>query len=78
MDPRTTRSRARCIAHGVYRHQHWYALGRAAKGSPDKAEQPAILTALQAESDVGRLLLPLSSVTYTELTENPATTFTTP
>ena len=50
---------------------HWYALGRADMGSPDKLEHVAVLRRLQDEVDAGRLVIPLSSVTYTELTENP-------
>lgn len=50
---------------------HWYALGRADMGSPDKPEHAAVLSRLQGEVDAGRLVIPLSSVTYTELTENP-------
>ena len=50
---------------------HWYALGRAAQGNPDKPEHAKLLTALQSEVDTGRLVIPLSSITYEELTENP-------
>lgn len=50
---------------------HWYALGRADRGSPDTPEHAVILSKLQGEVDAGRLVIPLSSVTYTELTENP-------
>ena len=50
---------------------HWYALARADDGKPDKPEHAAILRKLLAEVDAGRLVVPLSSVTYTELTENP-------
>jgi hypothetical protein len=50
---------------------HWYSLGRAAQGSPDSPEHAALLTALQGEVDAGRLVIPLSSISYEELTENP-------
>jgi hypothetical protein len=50
---------------------HWYALARADNGKPDNPEHAAILRKLLAEVDAGRLVVPLSSVTYTELTENP-------
>lgn len=50
---------------------HWYELARADDGKPDKPEHAAILRKLLAEVDAGRLVVPLSSVTYTELTENP-------
>jgi hypothetical protein len=50
---------------------HWYALGRAGAGSPDTPEDAIVLRKLQEEVDAGRLVIPLSSVTYTELTENP-------
>jgi hypothetical protein len=50
---------------------HWYALGRADAGNPDKQEHAVVLSRLQSEVDAGRLVIPLSSVTYTELTENP-------
>jgi hypothetical protein len=50
---------------------HWYALGRADTGDPDKPEHAAILSKLQGEVEAGRMVIPLSSVTYTELTENP-------
>jgi hypothetical protein len=53
---------------------HWYALGRADAGTPDTPEHAVILRRLQDEVDAGRLVIPLSSVTYTELTENPRTT----
>ncbi len=42
---------------------HWYALGRADDGKPDKPEHAAILRKLLAEVDAGRLVVPLSSVT---------------
>jgi len=50
---------------------HWYALSRADMGNPDEPEHAAVLSRLQSEVDAGRLVIPLSSVTYTELTENP-------
>jgi hypothetical protein len=50
---------------------HWYALGRAGQGNPDSPEHAALLTALQDEVDAGRLVIPLSHVSYEELTENP-------
>jgi hypothetical protein len=50
---------------------HWYALGRADAGTPDKPEHLALLSKLRDEVDARRLIFPLSSVTYTELTENP-------
>jgi hypothetical protein len=50
---------------------HWYALGRADAGNPDTPEDAIVLRKLQEEVDAGRLVIPLSSVTYTELTENP-------
>jgi hypothetical protein len=50
---------------------HWYALGRAAQGSPDSPEHVTLLTALQGEVDAGRLVIPLSSISYEELMENP-------
>ena len=50
---------------------HWYALGRAGQANPDSPENTALVTALQDEVDAGRLVLPLSRVSYEELTENP-------
>ena len=50
---------------------HWYALGRADAGAPDTPQDAVVLSKLQGEVDAGRLVIPLSSVTYTELTENP-------
>jgi len=50
---------------------HWYALSRADAGNPDTPEDAIVLRKLQEEVDAGRLVIPLSSVTYTELTENP-------
>lgn len=50
---------------------HWYALGRADAGTPDTPEDAIVLRKLQEEVDAGRLVIPLSSVTYMELTENP-------
>lgn len=50
---------------------HWYALSRAAQGSPDSPEHATLLTALQGEVDAGRLVIPLSSISYEELLENP-------
>jgi hypothetical protein len=50
---------------------HWYALGRAGAGNPDAPGHAAILSKLEGAVDAGRLVMPLSSVTYTELTENP-------
>jgi hypothetical protein len=50
---------------------HWYALGRADVGAPDTPEDAIVLSKLQEEVKAGRLVIPLSSVTYTELTENP-------
>jgi hypothetical protein len=50
---------------------HWYALGRADAGNPDRPEDAVILSKLLARVDAGRLVIPLSSVHYTELTENP-------
>jgi hypothetical protein len=50
---------------------HWYALGRADVGAPDTPEDAIVLSKLQEEVEAGRLVIPLSSVTYTELTENP-------
>jgi hypothetical protein len=50
---------------------HWYALARAQAGKPDRPEHADVLSKLQGEVNAGRLIIPLSSVTYTELTENP-------
>ena len=50
---------------------HWYALGRADAGTPDTPEDAIVLSKLKEEVEAGRLVIPLSSVTYTELTENP-------
>jgi hypothetical protein len=50
---------------------HWYALARADTGHPDKPQHATALSKLQGEVDAGRLVIPLSSVTYTELIENP-------
>jgi hypothetical protein len=57
---------------------HWYALGQAAQGNPDKPEHAKLLTALQGEVDAGRLVIALSSVTYEELTENSRDRFREP
>jgi hypothetical protein len=50
---------------------HWYAVGLAAEGKPQRPEHTGILTKLQTEVDAGHLRFPLSSITYEELTENP-------
>lgn len=49
---------------------HWYALGRAGQDNTKSPEHAALLTALQDEVDAGRLVIPLSHVSYEELTEN--------
>jgi len=50
---------------------HWYALGRAMVGHPDRAEHVDILRTLREQVEQGRLMLPLSAVHYIELAENP-------
>lgn len=50
---------------------HWYALGRAMAGRPDRPEHVAILKTLREQAIQGRLMFPLSSVHYMELGENP-------
>jgi len=50
---------------------HWYALGRARAGHPDKPEHVDILRTLTEQVDAGRLMAPLSATHYMELAENP-------
>jgi hypothetical protein len=50
---------------------HWYALGRAMAGRSDRPEHVTIFDRLREEVRAGYLALPLSAVTYMELTENP-------
>jgi hypothetical protein len=50
---------------------HWYALGAALAGHPDQLGHALILTKLEDQVAQGRLVFPLSSVHYMELTENP-------
>jgi hypothetical protein len=50
---------------------HWYALGAANAGHPERSSHTEILGKLAAQVVSGRLQFPLSAVHYMELTENP-------
>jgi hypothetical protein len=50
---------------------HWYALGDALVGQPQRPEHVDILNVLTDLVNQGKLLFPLSSVHYIELAENP-------
>jgi hypothetical protein len=50
---------------------HWYALGRAMAGHPDRSEHVDILRTLAEQVQQERLMFPLSSVHYMEVAENP-------
>jgi hypothetical protein len=50
---------------------HWYALGETAFGHPVVATNSHVLAMLKNLVERNRLILPLSSVHYMELTENP-------
>jgi hypothetical protein len=49
---------------------HWYALGRAMAGHPDRPEHVDILRTLAEQVEQGKLMFPLSAVHYMELGEN--------
>jgi hypothetical protein len=61
--------------HGLGRlelaHAHDPRLAGADAGNPDKPEDAIVLRKLQEEVDAARLVIPPSSVTYTELTDYP-------
>ena len=50
---------------------HWYSLGAAAAGHPRSAKHEPILALLRSLVSANKVSLPLSSVHYIELTENP-------
>jgi hypothetical protein len=50
---------------------HWYALGEAMAGHPQKAEHVDVLHQLVRLVEQGRIMIPLSAVSYIELSENP-------
>jgi len=50
---------------------HWYMLGAALAGNPRQPEHTGILKQLTHGVEQGRLMLPLSTVHYMELSENP-------
>ena len=50
---------------------HWYALGRAMAGHPDRPEHVDILRALVEQVEQEQLTFPLSAVHYMEVAENP-------
>jgi hypothetical protein len=50
---------------------HWYDLGKAMAGCPREAAHTDVLHVLLESVKQGRLMLPLSSVHYIELSENP-------
>jgi hypothetical protein len=50
---------------------HWYALGEANAGTPRSEKDPEVLKLLRALVNRNLIILPLSTVHYMELTENP-------
>jgi hypothetical protein len=50
---------------------HWYALGEALAGHPQKPEHLDVLKQLTHLVEEGRIMIPLSAVNYIELSENP-------
>jgi hypothetical protein len=50
---------------------HWYALGEAMAGHPQKPEHVDVLHQLARLVGQGRIMIPLSAVNYVELSENP-------
>jgi hypothetical protein len=50
---------------------HWYALGDAMAGHPQRPEHLDLLRRLSALVEQGQLMFPLSAVHYMELSENP-------
>jgi hypothetical protein len=50
---------------------HWYALGEAMAGRPRQAEHVDVLRQLLGLVEQGRIMFPLSAVSYMELSENP-------
>lgn len=50
---------------------HWYALGEAMAGRPQKPEHVDVLNQLTGLVEQGRIMIPLSAVNYIELSENP-------
>jgi hypothetical protein len=50
---------------------HWYALGRAMAGHPDRPEHVDILRTLAEQVEQEQLMFPLSAVHYMEVAENP-------
>ena len=50
---------------------HWYALGEAMAGHPQKPEHVDVLHHLVRLVEQGRIMIPLSAVNYIELSENP-------
>src|SRR5271157_1570316 len=56
---------------------HWYALGAARAGRPDQPSDMDLLERLRLLRNDGSILVPLSSIHYTELRENPREHLTT-
>jgi hypothetical protein len=50
---------------------HWYSLGEAMAGHPQKPEHVEVLKQLTQLVEQGRIMIPLSAVNYIELSENP-------
>jgi hypothetical protein len=50
---------------------HWYTLGEAMAGHPQKPEHVDVLRQLSEAVELGRIMIPLSAVNYMELSENP-------
>lgn len=50
---------------------HWYALGEAMVGRPQKPEHVDVLRQLVCLVEQGQIMIPLSAVNYIELSENP-------
>ena len=50
---------------------HWYALGEAMTGCPREARDLDVLRQLLGLVEQGRIMIPLSAVSYIELSENP-------
>lgn len=55
---------------------HWYALGRASAGEPERPSDPEVLERLRMLRRDGRVVVPLSAIHYSELRENPRDRFT--
>ncbi|WP_405466211.1 hypothetical protein OG333_36860 [Streptomyces anulatus] len=60
------------LPHMIYLDlNHWYALGDALAGAPQRPDHVAIFNQLRGLVDRGEIAFPLSAVHYMELAENP-------